>query len=137
MNEYTYDLSFRIKHPYFDPEDICLTLGMDAKHKWKKGEQRRTVSGDVLKGTYHETYCCFELEAGNDSLVKALQNMNSKLQLCGLFLREIRETGGGMEYFIGMYFERNTGEVFDCALMGELSELGISLALDLYGESNS
>jgi len=133
MNDYNFDVSFRIKHPTMDPDLICSTLCMKAKRKWKAGERRKTTKGRLLEGLYDESYCSFKLEAGIDEkLIDSIKDMNRKLKSHQGFLEGIRNTGGVLEYFIGLYFEVNTGETFSCALLSELSDMGIDLSLDLY-----
>ena len=134
MNEYKYDLSLRIKHPHMDPNIICEQLGLDAKHKWKCGDQRRTPKGDMLNGKYQETYCNFQLAHKSDvALLYLISDTNLKLKNHADFLENLRSSGGVLEYFVGMYFDKCSGEIFDFKILGELAELKIDLSLDLYG----
>ena len=48
--------------------------------------------------------------------------------------QQIRDTGGRIEFFIGWYSDRNTGELFSSSLLKKLGELQIDLALDIYCE---
>ncbi|WP_256388442.1 hypothetical protein [Pandoraea sp. PE-S2R-1] len=42
-----------------------------------------------------------------------------------------------MEFFIGWFSTGNTGETLDFELLKKLGELGIDLALDVYGEGTT
>lgn len=134
MNPFKFDVSFRIRHPDLDPKQICSTLGMDAKYKWKAGAQRKTPKGDLLEGVYTETYCSFEIEHNESiGLVELLRLSNQKLQPHKEFLELIRSTGGDLEYFIGWYSSGNSGEEFTWDLITDLADLQIGLSFDFYG----
>ena len=117
-----------------DPEIICAELHLNAKHKWKSGEPRKTPAGDLLKGTYPETYCSFKLSHEPQvELIDLIAGMNAKLRTHKEFLESVCASGGQLEYFIAMYFNECAGDVFDYQVLGEMADLKINLALDLYG----
>lgn len=121
-----------------DPDIICAELQLEAKHKWKSGAQRKTPNGELLNGIYPETYCSFKLaHEPQVELTDLMTGMNARLKAHKELLESIRASGGELEYFIGMYFDECSGEVFDYQVLGELAELKINLALDLYGAKDS
>ena len=134
MNRFKFDLSFRIRHPQMDAEKICVQLGLEAKHKWTAGSQRKTPKGDLLEGTYDESYCTFPIDHDEETeLADLIKSSTQSLKLCEHFLQLISSTGGRLEYFIGWYSSGNSGEEFDADLIAELANLGIGLSFDFYG----
>lgn len=136
MNRYKYDVSLRIRHPEIDPEVICKKLRMKARHKWMSGSQRKTSKGVILDGVYEYSYCSFRLEhSKNLDLIEFLRECNERFYPHKEFFKHIRSSGGTIEYFIGWYFNGNSGEVFDLNLLSQMTELNIDLSLDIYGEN--
>jgi hypothetical protein len=134
MNKFKFDLSFRIRHPQMDAEKICLQLGLKAKHKWTAGNQRKTPKGDLLEGTYDESYCSFPLDHDDEAeLADLIRSSTQSLKPHEKFLQLISSTGGRLEYFIGWYSDGNSGEEFDADLINQLASLRIGLSFDFYG----
>ena len=49
------------------------------------------------------------------------------------FFIDCSESGGAAEFFIGWFFpDGNSGDIFDWRLMERLSQMRISLSLDIY-----
>lgn len=134
MNEFKFDMSFRVRHPTMDAKKICVELGLTAKYCWTVGEQRRTPKGDFLEGSYPETYCTFILEKeAQTELADLIKSSNQMLRPHKNFLQSIYSSGGRLEYFIGWYSDGNSGEEFDADLLAEMADLKIGLTLDFYG----
>ncbi|WP_300159643.1 hypothetical protein [Solidesulfovibrio sp.] len=133
MENYNYTISLRIRHPYYDPDYISASLGFEPEYKWKANSKRMAPDGQPLQGTYEETYCSFDLKPQDDvSLVDFIAKSNKILSRCEQFFQELRFTGGKVEYFIGMFFAGDAGEIFDINLMKGLVELGIDIAVCFY-----
>ncbi len=133
MSTYKYDASLRVRHPKLEANEICEKIGLSAAIIWNVGDQRMTPKGKNLDGVYRETYCSFHLPHESDQyLPELLAETNKQLKNTSSFLNKIISSGGNVEYFIGWYFNKNTGEIFDSELLQELSELGISLSFDFY-----
>ena len=49
------------------------------------------------------------------------------------FFHRIRSQGGTVEFFVGWFFDGNSGDVFDCDLLARMADLKIDLSLDVYG----
>ena len=117
-----------------DAEKICVQLGLEAKHKWTAGSQRKTPKGDLLEGTYDESYCTFPIDHDEETeLADLIKSSTQSLKLCENLLQLISSTGGRLEYFIGWYSSGNSGEEFDSDLIAELASLRIGLSFDFYG----
>ncbi len=133
MNPLKYDVSFRVRHPEMDPEHISEELGLKATYKWKAGTGRKTPKGETLKGTHESTYCSFELQHPQKTgLSDLLKQFNNKLYQHRDFIKSIRVTGGSLEYFVGWYSNKDSGEIFDLELLTQLVELGIDLSIEVH-----
>jgi len=129
-----FKVSFRIRHPEMNPDDICKTLGLEANHKWRAGSKRVTPKGTPLEGTYDVTYCSFKLKSNNlTELADFLKKCNESFYKHKDFFNKIHSTGGSLEYYVGLFVEDNFGEVFDVDLMKELVDLNINLSIDCHG----
>lgn len=132
MNLFKYWVSLRIRHPLMDPDYICSQLDMEAKIKWKVGNERKTPKGRSLIGKYEITYCVFDLEHSETmTLADFLRISNGKLYSHREFLKSIRESGGSLEYYIGWFSKGDSGETFDFELLKQLVDLGIELSIEI------
>ena len=117
-----------------NPQQICDRLGLQAQRMWKSGQDRVTPTGAPLSGVYKETYCTFNLACSReDELERFIKRSNKILKPHKRFLRHISSTGGSIEYFVGMYLDKNHGVILSPELLDELAKLQIALSLDLYG----
>jgi len=143
MNPYSYNISLRLWHPSIDPSEITKQLGISPKRTWVAGERRSTPKGTLLEGNNKETYWFGPIHdesflySEDVDLEEYLTNFTQTLQKHSNFLKEIRATGGRVEYFIGLYTDSNSGSVLPASLLLSLGELGIDLALDIYSEKTS
>ena len=134
MQPFKYEVSFRIHHPAMDPELITSKLGLEPQNKWAAGAPRKTPKGTPLKGVYESSYCTFRLRPSKKiQLADFLKDFNKSLYKHKRFLKSIRSTGGKLEYFIGWFSNKDSGEIFDLELLGELVELGVDLSVAVYG----
>ncbi len=134
MNEFEFDLSFRVRHPSIAWEKISANLGLSPKFFWTAGEQRKAPDGSFLEGYRSYTYCSFPVKMSSEmGLIDLIKLNNQKLKPNIKFLRFLHSSGGRLEYFIGWYSDGNSGEEFDAELLTELSDLKIGLAFDFYG----
>jgi hypothetical protein len=120
-----------------DVEQICDRLGMKPTRKWTVGRRRETPKGFPLNGVNESTYCFFRLEHPEGiQLVDFIDVYSDELYRHKGFFEELRSTGGSLEYFIGWYSDRNSGQVFNLGLLSKLVALGIGLSIDFYGGSD-
>ena len=132
-SEFEYELSLRVWHPSLTPEQISEELALVSHAGWAAGTPRKLVGGAT--GSQPMTYWSARLDAETASLADALQRACGMLRPHKRFLDEILDTGGRLEFFVGWFSGSNSGEVFPRLLLGEIAELGIDLALDVYGAS--
>ncbi len=113
-----------------------MHLGLEPSRAWRAGAPRTTSVGTPLEGVNRETYWTSgTLERGawpGRSLADALNALLDKLELHKLFFQGLHADGGGVEFFVGWFFEGHSGDVVDAAIMRRLSDCGIDLSLDIY-----
>jgi hypothetical protein len=84
---------------------------------------------------YKATYVCVPIKTRvGEELPDALSRTVERLRKRSAFLEHFRSTGGSLDFFIGLFIERNKGLTLDVELMRDLAEMGIDLGLDMYGE---
>ena len=138
MNPYDYKVSLRITHPTMDPSIITNTLGLKPSHSWKAGEPRETPNGENLDGINVQSYWTAQLTNGNNissekiQLESFLLDKNYLLKQHASFFSSIKESKGNIEYFIGIFGNKNMGCVFNSELLTSTNDLGIELSLDIY-----
>ena len=138
MNPYLYVLSLRLRHPSLDLAGSSERLGLVAKRQWQAGTPRATPTGASLDGAYAESYWCADLFQGNKldsrvrSLGEALGSIGAQLQPHRDYLKEMRDSGGTAECFVGIYASGNFGIELPAALIGDLALLGLSVTIDAY-----
>jgi hypothetical protein len=134
MYPFKYEVSFRVTHPSIDPVRIEDKLGLTAKYSWKAGDKRNKSNGQTLTNLHKYSYCSFRLKhSPKIGLAELLKDCNKDLYKNKRFLKSIRSTGGKLEYFIGWFSNKDSGEVFDLELLEQLVKLGIDLSLAVYG----
>jgi hypothetical protein len=137
MYPFEYSVAFRIRHPNKAPDEISIRLSLTPKTAWLAGDPRKTRLGVPLEGTYESTYWSCDLEHPPDvGLAGFLEESAENLAPHKEFLREIRSTGGEVEFFVGWFSNFNSGEIFSYKLLSALAELQIDLSLDVYGSSH-
>lgn len=126
-------ISLRIRHPHVDPAEISHELGWQPRLIQKVGERRTTPKGMPLSGQNRESFWLAELPIGSEeSIAGAIRRANEKLQSSRTYLERLSDSGGQVEYFIGWFFDANTGEMFDWQLLRECADLRIHLQFDVY-----
>ena len=137
MNPYHHAISLRIRHPSRDPADFTRILGLSPSHAWKAGEPRATSKGASLPGVNPTTYWTADLtrgESGAQYLASAIGRALDALSGNAALFEDVVATGGRVEFFVGWFFDRMSGEVFSHELLARLAALKIDLSLDVYPE---
>jgi hypothetical protein len=137
MNEYKFEISFRITHPSIAPDTICNLLSIDADIRRKVGEARYNPKGKPLPGKWKETYCGFDVpRKEGDSIPECIEDMLCKLKRRRSEIEEIHSTGGTLEFYIlSAPKELTFGEKFSWKILMELAELKIDLSLEVHESS--
>jgi hypothetical protein len=135
LNPNRYAISLRLWHPSIDPEEITSALGLSPTRSWRAGAPRTTPKETPLEGANRETYWCADMGKGEwpgINLAAAIARSVDVLTPHRDFLRHIHAESGRSEFFVGWFFEGNSGDQFDAALLAKLADLQIGLALDIY-----
>lgn len=143
MSDYEFTMSLRIRHPDIDPDVITQTLGLHPQHTWRAGDERKSSAGDVLDGTYHESYwvCALmpqpKLSTEQVGLESELQQVLSVLRRSADFLQSLQQGGGAIEVYVSIFAR----EEFRIDLLAEvaalLGRLGITMAIEVKPHSTS
>lgn len=129
-----YRLALRIWHPVFPPERISNELGFPIGGGWAVGSTRKSVTGDILS-PQTMTYWTSPFEPENpDGLSGIILALCRRLDPQVAFLREIRATGGRIEFFVGWFSGTHSGETLEFSLLQMVGRLEADLALDVYAE---
>jgi hypothetical protein len=56
----------------------------------------------------------------------------ARLKKVEKYFRHIRKTGGRIEFFVGLFSEKNMGAQVPSSLLATMGKLGIDLSLDIY-----
>jgi hypothetical protein len=134
-NHYGYIISLRVRHPSLDPSEITSALHLDPGRTWRMGEPRATTKGAPLKGIYSETFWTKTFVEGeflDKELPAAVGEIVDQLVPHRSFFHRIRLEGGTAEFFVGWFFNRQSGGTFDCDLMARMADLKIDLSLCVY-----
>lgn len=134
MHPYTYKVSLRIRHPTMDPQIFTETLGMQPWVARHAGEPRATSTSPWLEGNHRKTYWTSRLTPPDDSDIETfLVRTVKSLTPHRLLFRELRDTGGELELFIGLFASGgNIGATLPHDLMVAIGDMGIDLGLDIY-----
>jgi hypothetical protein len=133
MYPYKYDLDLRIWHPSMNPDVIIHNLKLKPIAAWMSGTPRITPKGEPLSGLNKQSYCCFELIPPKKAdLTECLDKWTGKLQSHRALFKKINNTGGKVEYHVGFYASKNSGEVLDWPLLKFIGDHGINLYMDYY-----
>jgi hypothetical protein len=113
--------------------ELSEIIGLEPEISHDVGTLRATPDGDLLGGIHAGTYCCYDLGHGDDSArVDSIRSWNQYLSVRKAEIRRLKGTGGEIEYFIGLFLDRNCGLELEPELLGELSMLGLRMSLDIY-----
>lgn len=134
-NSYYYMISLRLTHPSIDPSVFSQTLGLEPQTTWHAGKSRKTPKGTPLEGTYQESFWTCQITEDkwpDKELVEALLEILDQLEPHKEFFHRLVSEGGNAEFFIGWFFDGNSGDVFDQKILARLVDLKINLSFDIY-----
>jgi hypothetical protein len=134
MYPYKYKVSLRIFHPTIDPQVLTDTLALQPRTTHRVGERRTTPTGTLLEGNYDRSYWHTPFTPRDDSDVgNFLARTVERLRQHGSFFKDIRDTGGAVELFIGLFADGvNIGATLTHDLLAAIGDMGIDLGLDIY-----
>lgn len=143
MPQYEFTVSLKVVHPKMKVEYISEYLSMNPDAQYDVGSERVSKAGRPLGGTYECTLWNKDLCHGNkldaeETLFEEfVKEQNLVLAKYRDFFKEVCETGGCVEYFVGWFSSGsiNMSIVFDPELMQSTSELNISIVLCAYPDN--
>lgn len=134
VDSYRYKVSLRVFHPTRRAEEIATNVGLKGHILQSVGEPRKAPKGEKLNGIYDRTYVTFNLEETHKEGVVELLRKTLEVTLVGKtpYLSELVETGGKVEFFVGMFGDENIGLEIDAGLISDLASARIAVSLDIY-----
>ncbi len=123
---YTFEVSLRIWHPEIGPEEVSDGLGLSPTTSWKSGTR---VNDRLRESTYWTTRLPHLEEV---TLARFLVSVVDELIAHASFLERLVGTGGRCELFVGLFLQKNTGEVLPSEVLRGLGVANVDLALDIY-----
>ena len=138
MEPYRYCVTFRISHPKIEPSEISSQLGIEASSSWEAGDPIIGKKGETREGKGKESYWRCQphkehrLLSSDQYLEDYLEMFTKKLIIHKEYFSEIINSGGKINYFIGLFSENSIGNDFPATLLKQLGELNIDLQLDIY-----
>ena len=92
-----------------------------------------TPAGHPLEGSRKETYWYRDFPLSRDAqLGSSIKSLLNRLSNRKNFFKKVRAKGGTVEFFVGWFIKRNSGEILGQDVLKNLSNLQIDLALDVY-----
>lgn len=138
MQIYSFSVALRFWHPTLDPDAITTRLEINPRKSAQVGQARVTPRGTPLEGNHRESYWHAEpigegwIESSEIEAEDAVLTLLSRLKPNRDFILELVATGGRALIHISSYGPGNYALMFSSDLMARCSDLGLSLAHDIY-----
>jgi hypothetical protein len=135
MNNFRFKLSLRIQinDSSIDPDEIVKQLRWIPDRVYRIGEVRVDKKGRLLGGSHAYSYCGFSLTPlQGEELHEMFERISDELSNHQDLLKQIKATGGKVEFFIGWFTQDMSGDTFDSVLLSKLGVLGIDLSICVY-----
>lgn len=142
MYPYKYKISVRLRHPSLNltkiSQEICELLpDVLLKQVCNAGDERITPKGNKIPGICTQSHFAFAFSedttnTDENSLEAAILETLTKLEPCNKLLREFVTAAGSIEFFIGVFIDRNSGIVLDPKLVQRVAESNVEIQLDIY-----
>ncbi len=148
MNLDTFMVSLSIRHPTIDPREITRALGFEPQHSWKAGDARRTARGQLLDGTYHESYWTSELRELDASLHTVTEALLAEPETVLLqavvqlrrsqpFFSRLQSEGATVELLVEVIGASDFTFTLSPQLLSMLARSGFSVALKAHDEARA
>ncbi len=88
-----------------------------------------------LAGVNRESYWTTRVAEGNSesaSLSDVIRRLIIDLTPHKPLFETLRREGGSIEFFVGWFFDGNSGDVLDFDVLSKMADLKIDLSLDVY-----
>lgn len=132
-----FSLSLRVFHPTMPALDIVRLIGLSPRISQSVGEARRAPNGHELPGVHHQTFVTFPLDPGGSGFDECLEaNLQPPFPSDEHTTRVI-ETGGRIEFFVGVSGPSHCSIELPPALMTRLGAKGVAVWLNIYADGPS
>jgi hypothetical protein len=133
VSEPHFTISLRIWHPTYTSESIIEAIGLRTRFAHSVGRPRVTPTGASLEGIYGETYCTFRLKEKIDGyFVDGIRDLTPVLEKFRIYFKEIRDSGGRAEVYIGVFVEGMSGFTLEANDMLRLTNMSLDLSVEYY-----
>lgn len=132
---YRYKVPLAVTHPSLPAEHISAALSLVPAHSGSVGAERRTPKDGPLPGLNRESFWRYSFVALLDDDVEQFLDLTvAQLEDASAFFKNLIASGGCARLFVGLFLEQeNIGFELSPELQRRCSQLGISLAFDIYG----
>jgi hypothetical protein len=131
------NISLNVVHPTDDLSRLGVALGLQPHVLWAKGDKKRTPKGNEIGGCRNYSRCTISF---GDPCVATLSTQIAaallKIQPHRKILQDITDSGGKINFFIGLFCVQNTIETLGLDILKALVEMRIELVLDIYSSDN-
>jgi hypothetical protein len=137
MSDYEFTMSLSIRHPNVEPSEISRALSIEPQHSWKVGDPRRGTEGEVLDGTYRETFWTArlmpepELASDGVSVESVLLRTLSQLRKSFDFFTDLSRLGGVAELQISIFGREDFRLEFLPESLALVGRLGLVISLNV------
>lgn len=133
MTDEAFVISLRIAHPSVTQEAIASSLGMSPYIAHSVGTARTTPKGRPLDGIYKETYCSFNLVSKQPGyFIDGIRALLPLIDPHKKYFRELRDTGGRVELYVGVFLEESSGFVFSIEDMSAFVDACVDISVDYH-----
>jgi hypothetical protein len=143
MIQSQYRIVFRILHQSLDLSDAFRIFnsmeGVKSSDLWIAGKPHINSEGKITDSTSKFSRCIFRFpdeimqdDANSASPATTLHKLLEQLETQKVTLRELVNLGARLDVWISWRIYSNSGEVFEPKLLKKMSDLDLSLSLDLY-----
>jgi hypothetical protein len=149
MNPYEYRISLRVMHPIADLQELSFKIrdvtDLLLSRIVKAGDPRETPRGEKLDGIYNESLSSLAFrdfltspeKSNRRPLPDVLEEILEKLTPIKDDLADFIKDGGTLAFFIGIFIDGNSGEIFSPPLLRQLADFNIELQFDMYSSESS
>jgi hypothetical protein len=125
-------VSLRVYHPSRPLGFLSDVLGLAPFRTWAAGTPRRNLAGHEEAGTYDTSYWVVRLEF--DPRIGFLGELTHAVDLLSrsaATFHDLTATGGTIEIYVALTGWINNGDSIGPALMRTLSDLGVTLTIEV------
>jgi hypothetical protein len=131
-----YKISLRVSHPSADAKSIGMELGLEPVFFYTAGDKKITPKGTAIPGIRKDSFWYCDIPSDGHQIEAVLERVKDLLTTKQMFLDRLLTTGGRLECFVGWFScKANSGFILDHVVLGQLGNLGVDIAIDIYCEN--